>query len=127
VDSTISMLIAAAESGDRTAGERLFAALYPEPHRLARRQPARQRSGVTPGVATLLHEASLDVSRRDGADFPDRGRFTPCAAKVLRGRIVDHARRSRPRTRGLSERTVNRHREKARICLHRTIRKAALP
>ena len=184
---TISSLIASTGSGDRSAADALFAELYSELHRLARRQLARSGAGVTLGVTTLLHEAYLDISRREGAAFPDRGRFMAYAAKVMRGLIIDYARNRRAQKRGggfeitslggeeagtvadekelvqigaalddlaqadaslaqvvdlkffcgfsfaeiaamrgVSERTVQRQWEKARIYLHRTIRQAAL-
>ena len=91
--STISSLIASAEGGDRTAVDTLFTALYSELHRLAKRQLGRSKGDMTLGVTTLLHEAYLDISRREGASFPDRGRFMAYAAKVMRGVIIDYARR----------------------------------
>jgi RNA polymerase sigma factor (TIGR02999 family) len=179
---TISSLIFSVEGGDRSAADALFAALYSELHELARRQLARG-PGATLGTTTLLHEAYLDISQRDGAVFPDRGRFMGYAAKVMRGLIIDYARSRQAQKRGggfeitavgdevagpvadekelvqisaaldelaavdsslaeivdlkffggfsfaeiaamrgMSERTVQRHWEKARIYLHRAIR-----
>ncbi len=185
--STISSLISSTERGDRSAADALFAALYGELHRLAKRQLAREGSGVTLGPTTLLHEAYINISQREAALFPDRGRFMAYAAKVMRGLIVDYARSRQAQKRGggfvitslgaepgepvadekellqistalddlgavdsslaevvdlkffcgfsfaeiaamrnVSERTVQRHWEKARIYLHRTLRRAAL-
>jgi RNA polymerase sigma factor (TIGR02999 family) len=187
VEPTISSLIASAERGEPSAADALFAALYSELHRLAKRQLARGGGGVTLGATTLLHEAYLDISRREAAVFPDRGRFMAYAAKVMRGLIIDYARSRQAQKRGagfeitslggevgdqradekelarisealeelatldpalaqlvdlkffcglsfaeiaalrgVSERTVQRHWEKARIYLHRTIREASL-
>ncbi len=186
VGSTISSLISATEAGDRSAADALFASLYTELHRLARRQLARHPSGVTLGATTLLHEAYLDICQRE-AGFADRGRFMAYAAKVMRGLIIDYARSRQAQKRGggfaitslgteggaapaddgeltrisealdelaavdrelaqivdlkffcgfsfaeiaamkgLSERTVQRRWEKARIYLHRTLRKTSL-
>ncbi|HEY7368318.1 MAG TPA: ECF-type sigma factor [Thermoanaerobaculia bacterium] len=97
---TISSLISSAEEGDRAAADAIFAALYSELHGLARRQLARIGAGVTLGATTLLHEAYLDISRREGAAFPDRGRFMAYAAKVMRGLIIDYARRRQALKRG---------------------------
>jgi RNA polymerase sigma factor (TIGR02999 family) len=96
--SSISALIRSAEGGDRTAADALFAALYSELHRLARRQLAR--AGVTLGATTLLHEAYIDIAGRDGTSFPDRNRFMAYAARVMRGLIIDYARRRQARKRG---------------------------
>lgn len=172
--------------GDRAAGDALFAELYSELHRLAKRQLARSGGGVTLGPTTLLHEAYLNISSRDPAAFPDRGRFMAYAARVMRGLIIDYVRRRQalkrgggfcitrsiddvdPATdekvlarisdaldelatadpslaevvdlkffcgfslaeiagmRGVSERTVQRHWERARIYLHRSVGEKAL-
>jgi RNA polymerase sigma factor (TIGR02999 family) len=100
VDTTISTLIAAADRGDANAAQALFAALYADLHRLARRELARHGTGGALGVTTLLHEAYLDIAERDGAAFPDRARFMTYAARVMRGLIVDHARRNQATKRG---------------------------
>src|SRR5882762_8080757 len=92
VGSTISSLIGAAESGDNAAADALFSTLYSELHRLAKRELARRGSPASLSVTTLLHEAYLDISGRDGASFPDQARFMGYAARVMRGLIIDHAR-----------------------------------
>ncbi len=70
----------------------LFSTLYCELHRMAKRELARQWGPANLSVTTLLHEAYLDISGRDGANFPDRARFMGYAARVMRGLIIDHAR-----------------------------------
>jgi len=183
VGSAISSLIVAAERGDHPAAEALFAALYSELHRVAKRELARQGRPVSLSATTLLHEAYLDMAARDGPSFPDRARFIGYAARVMRGLVIDHARERHAQKRGglfeltsldtqamenavdhrelvqisealddllkvepalaeivdlkffcgfsfveiaamrdISERTVQRHWEKARIYLHRKIR-----
>jgi hypothetical protein len=72
VGSAISSLMVAAEPGDRPAAEALFAALYSELHRLAKRELARHGVPVRLSATTLLHEAYLDMAARDGPSFPDR-------------------------------------------------------
>ena len=73
--STISSLLVAAEQGDKPAAEALFAALYSELHRLAKRELARRGAQASLGATTLLHEAYLDMAAHDGPAFPDRARF----------------------------------------------------
>ena len=97
--STISGLIRFADEGDHTAADALFAALYAELHALARRQLARG-PGFTLGTTTLLHEAYLNISEREGARFPDRARFMGYAAKVMRGLVIDYARSRQALKRG---------------------------
>jgi RNA polymerase sigma factor (TIGR02999 family) len=101
MDPPISKLMTAAEEGEPGAGEALFAALYSELHRLARRELGRGGGpGVSLGVTTLLHEAYLDISGRSGPSFPDRARFMGYAARVMRGLIIDHARSRHAQKRG---------------------------
>jgi RNA polymerase sigma factor (TIGR02999 family) len=99
VNSAVSSLILAAEKGDRRATESLFAALYSELHRMAKRELARQGWAAILSVTTLLHEAYLDMAARE-ASFPDRARFMAYAARVMRGLIIDHARQRHAQKRG---------------------------
>jgi len=100
LDTTLSSLIEAAETGDGSAIEALFSALYSELHRLAKRELARNSGMVTLSVTTLLHEAYLDMAERDGPDFPDRARFMGYAARVMRGLIIDYVRNRQAQKRG---------------------------
>lgn len=85
---------------DAQGSEALFAALYRELRGLARRELARSGPGGSLGATSLLHEAYLDISRRQGMEFPDRARFLGYAARVMRGLIVDGFRRRQARKRG---------------------------
>ncbi len=91
--------LAAAQRGDAAAAQALFASLYRELHRLARKQLYAHAGGLTLGATTLLHEAYLDLSGR-GVAFPDRARFFAYAARAMRGLIVDHVRERRALKRG---------------------------
>jgi RNA polymerase sigma factor (TIGR02999 family) len=91
-DSTILSLMEKADSGDRSAVDALFEALYAELHRLAKRELWRQGGVVSLSATTLLHEAYLDIAARSGPSFPDRARFMAYASRVMRGLIIDHAR-----------------------------------
>jgi RNA polymerase sigma factor (TIGR02999 family) len=96
----VSQLIAASEAGDAAAREALFAGLYAELRRLAKRELARSGAQVTLSATALLHEAYLDIAGRQGTSFPDRARFMAYAARVMRGLIIDHARMRRAQKRG---------------------------
>jgi RNA polymerase sigma factor (TIGR02999 family) len=91
-DPTIVSLMNEAERGEGSAADALFAALYAELHRLAKRELWRQGAVLSISATTLLHEAYLDISGRCGASFPDRARFMGYAARVMRGLIIDYAR-----------------------------------
>jgi len=97
--TSISILIGAAEQGDFVAAEQLFAMLYSELHRMAKRQLSRSIP-VTLGATTLLHQTYLDMAARGGPSFPDQPRFMAYAARVMRGLIIDHARNRRAQKRG---------------------------
>lgn len=96
----LSRLFSSAEGGDPSAADALFAALYAELHRLASRQLARSAGGLTLGTTTLLHEAYLNMHRRDGAMFPDRDRFMGYAARVMRGLLINYVRDRKAQKRG---------------------------
>lgn len=96
----ISALIGSAEQGDKAATEVLFGSLYAELHRMAKRELAKRDGFVTISATTLLHEAYLDMSAREGKSFPDRARFMGYAARVMRTLIIDHARERQAQKRG---------------------------
>ena len=100
MDEAVANLIANAEKGDASAADALFGLLYAELHRLAKGQLARNAVGGTLGTTTLLHEAYLSMSEREGTVFPDRARFMAYAARAMRGLIVDHARNRQAQKRG---------------------------
>jgi RNA polymerase sigma factor (TIGR02999 family) len=100
VKGRVSALIAAADGGDRPAAEALFTALYSELHRVARRELGRHAYGGMLGATSLLHEAYLDLSRREAAVFPDESRFMAYAARVMRGLIIDYLRNRQAQKRG---------------------------
>ena len=100
VTADITTLLASAEHGDRAAADAVFTALYEELHRMARRELASRGAGVTLGATTLLHDAYLDISGREGTAFPDRNRFMGYASRVMRGIIIDYARSHQAQKRG---------------------------
>lgn len=83
-----------------TANDTLFSSLYAELHRLARRELARLGAPALLSPTTLVHEAYLNMRERPGIGFPDRAQFMGYAARVLRGLIVDEARRQTTDKRG---------------------------
>lgn len=92
METEISSLITAAESGDNAAAGALFSTLYAELHRMAKRELSRRGAPASLSVTTLLHEAYLDISGRAGISFQDQARFMGYAARVMRGLIIDNAR-----------------------------------
>lgn len=98
---SMAALLAGAERGGLNGGQAdtLFAALYRELHRLARRELHRGFGPLTLSATTLLHETYIDLCAR-GLHFPDRGRFFAYAARAMRGLIVNHVRERRAVKRG---------------------------
>jgi RNA polymerase sigma factor (TIGR02999 family) len=80
--------------------DRLFATLYSELHRLARRELQRNGGAGSLGTTTLLHETFLSLRARSGPTFPDRNRFMAYAARAMRGLVIDAHRRQQAQKRG---------------------------
>jgi RNA polymerase sigma factor (TIGR02999 family) len=85
---------------ERVVADALFSTLYAELHRLARRELNRRGPIGGLGVTTLLHEAYLSISDKEGTVFVDHARFMGYAARVMRGLIIDDIRRRRSEKRG---------------------------
>jgi RNA polymerase sigma factor (TIGR02999 family) len=98
--ATIEELVAATQRGDAAARSALFAALYDELHRLARREVGKSGSGLTLGATTLLHEAYVSLSGAGGAAFPNKACFMAYAARAMRSLVIDHVRRRQAGKRG---------------------------
>lgn len=96
----LNQLMQAAEAGSSSARHELFAALYGELRRIAQRELRRCGQMLTLGATTLLHEAYLNISVREGVEFPDRARFMAYASRAMRGLVIDYARSRRAQKRG---------------------------
>ena len=96
----IADLVARADSGDRAAKDALFTALYGELHRLAHSHIRRSAGSLTLSTTTLLHEAYLDIARRDSLAFENRGRFLAYASRAMRGLIIGYVRDRKALKRG---------------------------
>ncbi|MFL6263056.1 MAG: ECF-type sigma factor [Thermoanaerobaculia bacterium] len=100
MERSFSIPIPPTNRGDGQGSEALFSAFYRELRGLARRELARSGPGASLGATSLLHEAYLDLARREDLAFPDRARFLGYAARVMRGLIVDGLRRRQAQKRG---------------------------
>ena len=135
VTADITTLLASAERGDRAAADAVFAALYDELHRMARRELARRGGGVTLGATTLLHDAYLNISRPRGhrvsrsqplhglcvardARHHHRLRAQPPGAEARRP-VRDHVDQHRRRRRDGRRRRADAHQRRARRARHR--------
>lgn len=96
----LEALVRRADAADPAAASELFALLYQELHRIAEIQLRRGAAGATLGTTTLLHEAYLNVVRREGLAFNGPGHFLAYASRAMRGLLIDYARRQRAIKRG---------------------------
>jgi RNA polymerase sigma factor (TIGR02999 family) len=93
-------LVRASAAGNGAARDELFARLYRELHRLAQHHLHRAGVPVTLSATTLLHEAYLDISRREQLAFPERNSFMAYASRAMRGLVIDYCRSRRAQKRG---------------------------
>lgn len=99
VESGIAELIAAANAGDLASRQRLFARMYEELKRLARRQLA-QAGASTLDTTGLVHEAYLKLVGADEVALCDRAHLLALAGKAMREILIDHARARSAEKRG---------------------------
>src|SRR5262245_66565844 len=67
---------------------------------MAKRATTRNAGGTPVSATTLLHETYLDMAGRNPNAFPDQARFMAYASRVMRGLLIDHARRGAAQKRG---------------------------
>jgi len=98
----LTQILAAAESGDESARQQLWQAVYEELHRLAKAHMAGERRGRTIQTTVLVHEAYLRLLGPEGREAPwsSRGHFFSAAAEAMRRILVDDARTRRRVKRG---------------------------
>ncbi|MCI0685559.1 MAG: ECF-type sigma factor [Gemmataceae bacterium] len=97
----VTGILAAIESGEANAAERLFVLVYDELRRLAARQLAHEKAGQTLEATALVHEAYLRLVDVDKAQrWNSRGHFFAAAAAAMRRILVENARRKRAQKRG---------------------------
>ncbi len=93
-------LVSQAERGEPGATDKLFSRLYKQLHGMARREAARLGPHAGLGATTLLHEAYLDIARRDALAFATEAHFMAYAARALRGLVIDRVRERQAQKRG---------------------------
>jgi RNA polymerase sigma factor (TIGR02999 family) len=96
----ITDLIASWRAGDGAASEKLFARVYGELKRLARRQLRDERPDHTLQPTALVHEAYLRLSRSPAVAWQSREHFFRIAGRAMREVLIDHARTHRRQKRG---------------------------
>lgn len=91
VDTDITELVQHAGSGDAAARDALFALLYDQLKRIARKQ---LRGACSPTLDTtgLVHDAYLKLAAPASLNLQGRKHFFVLAAKAMRQIVIDHAR-----------------------------------
>lgn len=69
-----------------------FVALYPQLHRIARREARRFGDAAALSATTLLHETFLQLVARESLDTSSEPRFLAYAARAMRGVVIDRLR-----------------------------------
>ncbi|MBL0162835.1 MAG: sigma-70 family RNA polymerase sigma factor [Xanthomonadales bacterium] len=90
----------AAGSGDSSAGERAYTAVYAELRRLAVCQMANHGGPSTLTPSALVNEAFIKLAGGSLADLNDRCHFFNLAARAMRQTMIDHARERLAQKRG---------------------------
>ena len=98
--SEATLLIAAIESGEPKAAEKLLELVYGELRRLATSKMASERPGHTLQPTALVHEAWLRLVASQTPRFENRAHFFAAAAEAMRRILLDRARRKLAQRRG---------------------------
>ena len=103
----VTGLLRAAEAGDRSALDRVFAVLYGELRAIAHRQLQGAPAEQTLSTTALVNEAYLKLSRGAGWSARDRSHFFSLAARAMRMILVDAARSRTRQRRGSGRRPLD--------------------
>ena len=95
-----TQLLRAAGAGDEDAKKRLWALMYEELRRIARRQLLAERADHTLSTTDLVHEAYLRLVDQEGILVKDRTHFRMLAARAMREILIDYARKRKAQKRG---------------------------
>lgn len=96
----VTELLARWNQGEVAARDALVPLVYEELRRVARKCLAEQHGDHTLQSTALVHEAYLRLVNRDSVQWQDRVHFFAVASRLMRGILVDHARRHRAAKRG---------------------------
>ncbi len=92
-NSQISVVLQAAQAGDRQAAADILPLVYAELRELARARLARETPGQTLTPTALVHEAYLRIAGDDDVTWEGRRHFFFAAARAMREILVEQARR----------------------------------
>jgi RNA polymerase sigma factor (TIGR02999 family) len=87
------LLLQRMAAGDDEALRHLFARVYDELRRLARRHRRRSGGYETINTTALVHEAFIKLTGLENPTWEDRAHFFRVASRAMRSVLVDYARR----------------------------------
>lgn len=96
----ITVLLRAANAGDKSAAERLYAELYDSLRKLAR---ARLRDGGRDAIldtTAVVHESFMRMAEAGTVEANDRRQFLAYASRAMRSVVVDFVRQRNAARRG---------------------------
>lgn len=97
----ITQLLAAVDRGESGADQRLFALVYDDLRRLARRHVRGAAQGDQGhGATSLVHEAYLRIAKPGAAPIADRRHFFAIASRAMRQLVIDDLRSRKADKRG---------------------------
>lgn len=96
----ITVLLARAREGERSALDEVFERLYPELKRIAHARLAGHVRGTSMQTTVLVHECYLKLLGANRLSPADRNHFLAYAATAMRSVIVDTARAAGRQRRG---------------------------
>jgi RNA polymerase sigma factor (TIGR02999 family) len=102
----ITALLKAWSGGDERARDDLFAAVYGQLRRMARRHMRRESPGNTLQTTALVNEAYLRLVDATSVSWRDRAHFFALSAQMMRRILVDAARARTAAKRGGAARPV---------------------
>ena len=91
-DSRVSVVLQAAQAGDRQAAADLLPLVYAELRELARARLARRAPGQTLTPTALVHEAYVRIAGDSAVTWEGRQHFFFAAARAMRNILVEQAR-----------------------------------
>ncbi|HYM07629.1 MAG TPA: ECF-type sigma factor [Terriglobales bacterium] len=98
--SDVTLLLSAANRGDASAWNQLFAEFYADLRRLAHARLQRNRTATLLDTTALVHESYMRFLKGGRIQISDRSHFMAYAARVMRSIIVDRARERSAERRG---------------------------
>jgi len=99
-NSDITLLLAAATDGDRSANDALFDAVYRQLREIARAQRKRWSGNHTLDTSALINEAYLKLAGQSLSEFNNRGHFFATASRAMRQVLINYAERMASAKRG---------------------------